>query len=290
MNSCSEKNQETCKKFQLIDGVLQFSQVIIISLLSLLLPVAFLLLARITTAQYLISVAVFQQTEDFSVLASFFFSSHARWLQYGLVGVITCLAFVNILNGNLVQMWQSSDNVSIRRSCVYHVSCWIFLCAFQVLVCFGLEGSIYSGIDASGFGLESDWLRRVVVFLGLHETMRFCSKMVVKPVVDDTLFGHVREERWVEKAALAFSFGMFWWWRLRDEVEALVVLVEVKRMLEVGIGIGDFFGWSLYYLVVAIGVARVGKSLLWIGGVVWQSGVEVNKLNNSYICDIDETV
>ncbi|KAF5931445.1 hypothetical protein HYC85_032318 [Camellia sinensis] len=84
--------------------------------------------------------------------------------------------------------------------------------------------------------------------------MVYWSRTVVKPVVDDTVFGYVKEERWVERVAMAASLGTLWWWRLRGEIESLVVMVEVKRELLIGVGIADFVGWWLYYLTVTIGM------------------------------------
>ena len=62
-------------------------------------------------------------------------------------------------------------------------------------------------------------LSRVVFLLGLHETMQVWARMVVRPVVDDTVFGvAAREEKWVERVVVAASLGALWWWRLREDV------------------------------------------------------------------------
>lgn len=92
--------------------------------------------------------------------------------------------------------------------------------------------------------------------------MLFWGRTVVKPVVDDTIFGYWRKEGWVEKVALGLSYGGLWWWRLREEVESLVMVPEVKRELMMGIGVADFVGWWLYYLTVTIGMVRVVKGLI----------------------------
>ncbi|KAA8543024.1 hypothetical protein F0562_021481 [Nyssa sinensis] len=111
-------------------------------------------------------------------------------------------------------------------------------------------------------------LSRVVFFLGLHETMLHWMRTVVKLVVDDTIFGFRREERWVERVAMAASFGTLWWWRLRDEIESLVVVPEVKTQLLISIGLADFVGWWLYYLTVTVGMIRVVKGLMWLGMIL----------------------
>lgn len=93
-------------------------------------------------------------------------------------------------------------------------------------------------------------------------------RTVVKPVVDDTIFGATRDERWLERAAMAMSFGSLWWWRLRDEVESLVVVAEVKRELSMPLKITDLVGWWLYYLTATIGMVRVVKGAMWVGTVL----------------------
>lgn len=90
----------------------------------------------------------------------------------------------------------------------------------------------------------------------------------MKPVVDDTVFGAARGEKWVERVAVAASFGCIWWWRLRDEVESLVVVAKAKRELSMGIGVADFVGWWLYYLTVTIGMVRVVKGVMWLSMVL----------------------
>lgn len=140
-------------------------------------------------------------------------------------------------------------------------------------------GSIAAGIDAYEIGHERGFLTRAIFFLGLNETMFFWSNFVVKAVVDDTVFGITRENRWVEKATLAMSFGGLWWWRLRDEVELLVVVVEKKRDLLISIGLADFVGWWLYYLTVTIGMIKIVKSLVWVVYVMF--GRRVVDTNNN---------
>ena len=63
---------------------------------------------------------------------------------------------------------------------------------------------------------------------------------------------------------MALSLGGLWWWRLRDEVESLVIVAEMKREL----GVADFVGWLLYYLTVTIGMVRVVRGLMWVGMVL----------------------
>ncbi|KAJ8535733.1 hypothetical protein K7X08_023453 [Anisodus acutangulus] len=67
------------------------------------------------------------------------------------------------------------------------------------------------------------------------------------------------------------SFGILWWCKLRDEVESLVVVAEVKRDLIGNVGLVDFVGWWLYYVIVAIGMVKVVKALIWLQfvGILW---------------------
>lgn len=112
-------------------------------------------------------------------------------------------------------------------------------------------------------------MSRVIFLMGLHETMQFWKRTVVRPVVDDTVFGGgvVREERWVERVVMAASLGGLWWWKLRDDVEWLVVMAEVKKEQLMEVGMVDFVGWWLYYVTVTIGMVRVVKALVWVVSV-----------------------
>ncbi|KAH9609113.1 hypothetical protein KSS87_004479 [Heliosperma pusillum] len=140
---------------------------------------------------------------------------------------------------------------------------WILLCTLQVWVGLGIEATINAGVDGAGFGDGRSMISKLVFFVGLHETMIHWSRTIVRPVVDDTVYGGPREEKWVEKWALAGCFAVLSWLRLRDEVESLVVVVEVKRDMMMKVGLGDFLGLWLYYLTVAIGMTRILKGVMW---------------------------
>lgn len=107
-------------------------------------------------------------------------------------------------------------------------------------------------------------LVRVMFFLGLHEVMLMWFRVVVKPVVDDTVFGvYVEEEKWSERTVVAVTFGLMWWWRLRDEVESLVVVAEVKRNLLIRLGGSDIVNWWMYYICVVIGIVKIFRGILY---------------------------
>jgi len=55
------------------------------------------------------------------------------------------------------------------------------------------------------------------------------TSMVVRPVVGDKIFGVEREVRLVERVVVAASLGGLWWYRFREDVESLVVMVEAKK-------------------------------------------------------------
>ncbi|KAL8027202.1 hypothetical protein ABFX02_14G079700 [Erythranthe guttata] len=239
-------------------------QIVTTTLISLLLPLSFLLLARLSTAQYLLSAtnnyypkaAVAEPT---SFLCSLFLNSKKPTILHILVALITVSSLSYALTGKSILLinHHSSDHPSTRRR-LY--AAWWFLFVFQVCVGLWIEGSIATGIDGSGFGQENCFLLRVVFFFGLHETILFWRRTVVKPVVDDTIFGYWRKEGWVEKAAVGLSYCWFWWWRLREEVEALVVVPSLNMTgVGVGVGVADFMGWWLYYLTVTIGIVWMAR-------------------------------
>ncbi|CAK9152896.1 unnamed protein product [Ilex paraguariensis] len=235
-------------------------QVLTITLLSLLLPLSFLLLARLSTAHYLLAFTAYSTPPQSSLIFSLLLNTYP-FLLHGLVSIVSVTTFVHCSTGRLTPITELP--ALMLRPGLY--TAWILLCTLQVCVGLGIEGTIAAGIDGSDFGQERSLLGRVIFFLGLHETMLYWSRTVVKRVVDDTVFGFAREERWVERVAMGASFGVLWWWRLRGEVESLVVVAEVKRELLMGVGVADFVSWWLYYLTVMIGMVRLVKGLIWLG-------------------------
>ncbi|CAN4112800.1 unnamed protein product [Withania somnifera] len=246
-------------------------------LLSLLFPLSFLILSRLSIAHYLIDLFGYSTTEvdtcDF--LIKFFLQANPISLRL-LVSIISVATLTHSLTAGTSCFIKSSLE-PVSRPRLY--TAWIFLCILQICVGLGIEGCIAAGVEVPDFGHERGFLTRAIFFLGLHETMFFWSKTVVKPVVNDTVFGITRENRWAEKAALAMSFGGLWWWRLRDEVESLVVVVEKKRDLLISIGLADFVGWWLYYLTVTIGMIKILKSLIWLLYVMF--GTRVVDIDNN---------
>lgn len=147
------------------------------------------------------------------------------------------------------------------------------MCTLQVCAVLGIEGRIAAGIDGSNntnVGMERTLLNRLIFFLGLHEKMLHWSRVVVRPVVDDTIFRVATEERWAKRVALVVSFGTLWWWKLRDEVESLVAVAEFKGssnqvLILSRSGVAGFVAWCLYYLTVTIGMIKIVKGFMWLG-------------------------
>lgn len=250
----------------------QSFQILTTTLLSLLLPLSFLLVARLTTARYLLDFDSSSTSQPLSTLFSLFLYTNPT-LLHGLVSIVCVLSLGHGLSKERITITPPSEPLEpILRPRLY--TAWIFLCTLQVLVGLGIEGSIGSGADGFNFGYERGLLSKILFFIGIHETMLYWSRMVVKPVVDDTVFGSTREERWVERMIMAASFSTLWWWRLNDEVVSLVVVAEVKKELLINANLADFVSWWLYYLTVTIGIVRLIRSFLWIGVVFLSSRAE----------------
>lgn len=255
-----------------------------ITLLSLLLPLSFLLLARLSVAHYLLSLGTdLAIPHPFSFVFSLFLYANPT-LLHALVSIISLAALVHGLTGRTVLLGKATGQAFQPRLYI----AWIFLCTFQVCVGLGIEVSIAAGIDSASLGIERSFLCRMVFFLGLHETMLHWCRTIVKAVADNTIFGAAREERWVERVVMASSLGGLWCWRLRDEVESLVFVAEMKREMLMGVGMADFTSWWLYYLTVTTGMVRVVKGLMWVGMVLLcKRRVEQNNGNS---CGDEEKV
>lgn len=260
-------------------------------LLTLFLPLSFLLLLRVSAAQS----HVFYDSDDF---ITFLFLCGNSTILYVLLTLITLAAFVHsITRGrlSLIQHLSLSNHPQspaevddsrrrprprLGRSLSL---AWLLVCTSLVVAELGIEFELHGSDPSSdhhGRRQESflTSIRGLLFAVGLYETMLYWSKSVVKPVVEDTVMmmglsssggGGSKEEeeeeeetkiRWVDRVGLGVSFGALWWWRLRDHVESLVVVTDDHAAK-----VADFVGFGLYYLTVSIGVIRVFTGVMWVG-------------------------
>ncbi|KAL3725280.1 uncharacterized protein LOC104431443 [Eucalyptus grandis] len=251
----------------------QSFHVLTVTLLSLLLPLSFLLLARLACVSYYSSVLADSIPQILPFPLSFLFNANPSPL-HALVAFFTVCTLLHGLTGRITPL---SERPLPPPGTAFHQArlpmAWAVLCAVQVCVGLGIEGSIAAGVDGSPLRLgsaERSLLSKAIFFLGLHETTAYWSRVVVRPVADDTVFGGPQaEEGLLGRVVVAAGFGGLWWWRLRGEVDAMVVVPEVKKELMMGIGVADFAGWWLYYLTVTIGMVRIVKGLMWVGIVLF---------------------
>ncbi|XP_042511738.1 uncharacterized protein LOC122086877 [Macadamia integrifolia] len=256
--------------------------VITLSLLSLILPLSFLLLARLANAHYIISFTSLPSSLPFSSLfplSLLYTNPSYPNLLHLLVSIISFTALLQALMGHFAFIPHSNSNstksTTTPTSQAYLYTAWALLCTFDVCVVLGIEGTIADGfwpldLDGISIGIGRGSARsinlmiRVVFFIGMHETMLHWSRVTVRPVVDDTVLRVVREERLVERVAMAASFGGLWWWGLRKEVEAMVVILEVKRELLMNVELADVVNCLLYYLTITIALVRLYWGLVWV--------------------------
>nr|XP_009616212.1 uncharacterized protein LOC104108792 [Nicotiana tomentosiformis]XP_016477659.1 PREDICTED: uncharacterized protein LOC107799101 [Nicotiana tabacum] len=286
---CYQEEKKTISFFDYVANVLKESfQCLTIILLSLLLPLSFIVLARLSVARYFITTSAEYYIRPDSLLVKIFLYANPNILHV-LVPLVAVSALIHGLTGRTILFIKQSADHMTSKPCLY--TAWFFLFMLQIFVCIGVEGSIAIGIGGSSSFSHHErlcLLSRVIFFFGLHETTSFWSKKVVKPVVDDTVFGvETADDRVVEKVAMAMSFGVLWWWKLRDEVESLVVVAEVKREL---IGSVDFVGWCLYYMTLAIGMVKIVKGLIWVCFVLFCGNVVDSSDNAGYSTRNDEKV
>ncbi|KAK4273284.1 hypothetical protein QN277_021715 [Acacia crassicarpa] len=243
---------------------------ITVTILSLLLPLSFLLLATLSAAQYHLQSLLTWNHSTKTFPRLLYLALHLNpAILYVLVSFVSIATLIHSLTGKITLF--SNSPTSVHRPRLF--TAWVLLCAFQVCVGLGIEGGIAAGLydSDSSFGVDRSLLSRVIFLMGLHETMQLWNRAVVKPVVDDTVFGGVaRKERWIERVLMAASLGGLWWWKLKEDVESLVVMAEAKKEQLMEVGVADFVGWWLYYLTVTIGMVRVVKAFMWMASVCWR--------------------
>ncbi|KAG2331990.1 hypothetical protein Bca52824_003170 [Brassica carinata] len=258
------------------------------TLLSLLLPLSFLLLSRLSSASFLFSLLKSPpQTESSIFFSIFHYTNPAIYVAVSAISVYT------LVLGLTTKITATDPNRSVPF--YPHVTmAWLTLFLVQISVGLGLEGTSSNGLI---IGSERNLLNRLLFLCGLHEVMLLWCRVIVRPVVDSTLIAgqRRREETVVERVALTVSCGTLWWWKLRDEVEALVGVAEAKKALllsllptdgnvnvSMDVGTVDFVNWWLYYMVVTIGMVRIVKGCLWFGMILlFEQGSRRNPRGNA---------
>ncbi|KAE8646365.1 uncharacterized protein LOC105436179 [Cucumis sativus] len=217
-----------------------------LTLLSLSLPISFLLFCRLVHSHYLHAFLPLSSPLP-SILSA------DRLLLLALISFISISAFLDNLFGKSILPSKSSGLSAA----------WFVLCVLQIGMALGIGQELTIVIDESSLGLRGSLWCRLMFFLGLHTAMIHWSNVAVKPVVDDTVFGAPVEENWSEKIVMAVSFGGLWWWRLRDEAESPAMVTESMMELLMDPTMADFCSLALYYLIVAIGFVRILRSFVW---------------------------
>ncbi|PON72383.1 Transmembrane protein [Trema orientale] len=261
-------------------------RVITTTILSLVLPLAFLALARIACGRFLLSPLA----PSSPVFSSVFLHSINHAILYLMVSTISIAALVHTLTNKLMITWSPLTTLGSRP-----YAAWILLWTLLVSVGFKFNRAVAMGTGSSSFGTGMTLFSRMIFVLGLHETMIYWSRLVVEPVVNDTIFSVVsRNERWVQRGIMGGSFGCLLYWKLRKEVEPSLVVVGLAKveMWKIDLEIADFAGLCLYYTTVMIGVVKVSKGIAWLAMSLFCRIVDIGILSDDEPCnlDIEETV
>ncbi|XP_077219274.1 uncharacterized protein LOC143853407 [Tasmannia lanceolata] len=222
--------------------------ILTLTILSLLLPLSFLLLARLSTAQQILTFTPYP-TPTSIILSLFLYTKPP--LIHSLVLIVS-----------VTTLLQVSTGFTLRPRCNFG---WGFLCLFQLCIGLGIEATISAGISHLPVSMGyRTWLSRAFFFIGLYETTVFWTRVFMRPLIDDTIYGSAKEESLIERVAKGAGFTGLWFWRLRNEVEGLGVMVEIKKEVLMGVGTFDFACWLVYYVTVLIGTVRFVKGLVWV--------------------------
>ncbi|XP_062109296.1 uncharacterized protein LOC133819906 [Humulus lupulus] len=261
------------------------------TLLSLLLPLAFLNLAKIVFSRFLLSQLALITPTSSSQYPNYspVFDLHTPNLAilYLIVSTISLATLLRTLT------YDKLTTSLITTTALGHYVAWIFLLTMQVSIGLGLGNNdllLDSTITNSDYLISSVLIRtdrtlysKAIFFLGLHESTIHWSKLVVEPVVNDASFGVVwRKEDMVKRVMMSIGFWCLWCYLgLREEVEGLVFVAEAKwKLFDMDLGMADFVGWWLYYMTVMIGVVKVVKGLVWVAMSLFYYCLRVTINNN----------
>lgn len=207
---------------------------ICLTLLSLLLPLSYLLFPRLNSPPPLsltFNTIIFYIFISFLSLSSLFYSFTGHTL---LIKLPICIA-------------------------------WAFLCLFQACVTSGIEATIRSEFEplenTSGTAHET-WLKKTLFFIGIYEQMMLWEMTLVKPVVDDAIYDEERKERGIERFIMWLSFSGLWLWLLQREIEPLV-LASGRGELRNEAGWSNFILWLVTVATLLTGFVSAVKFLVW---------------------------
>lgn len=217
------------------------------TLLSLHLPLSFLLMNKLTTAHHLISTTRAAPHHPISIVISLLVETNPPLLHSVLL-FICLFALMETVTGRKVKPR-------------LHVG-WATLCLSQLCVGLGVEATTNVtgklAMDENSVQTQLPWAPQVLFFIGLYETALFWSRVVVKPAVDDAAATTAAGERWVDQAAMGVAFGVLWWWKVRGEV------VKMSRDGLMGMEVVDLFCWLVYWAILVTGFVRFVKVPFWI--------------------------
>ncbi|XP_051141806.1 uncharacterized protein LOC127258828 [Andrographis paniculata] len=231
--------------------------------LSFLLPLTFLLLARLCTTRYFLTVS----------------DSHRHHNQYHngncndiiliQLPTLTLSLLASLLTFAALLLHLHCSSLTSTSTCTTAFSC-ILLFLMQLSLTLGIYGiDSHSDAEINSHTVGRLFLpRRLAFAFGLHEAMLFWSWIAVKPVVDKVIFGEgrTRTRSWacsrLEKTAMAAGLANLWWSKLSEEAEALVVVPWVKWHLGMDLTLPDLLACLSYYLTASLGLLRAAL-LLW---------------------------
>ncbi|XP_020586542.1 uncharacterized protein LOC110028857 [Phalaenopsis equestris] len=149
---------------------------------------------------------------------------------------------------------------------------WGFLCLFQACITFGIEAMIRAGFqpleNISGIA-NCTWLKRILLFIGIYDQMILWKTMLVKPVVDDTIFDGETKEGGMEMFVMGLSFSGLWQLLLQREVEPLFWVLG-RGGLRNGLDWCDFIPWLVTFATLLTGFVRAVKVIVWQLSVLLQ--------------------
>ncbi|KAK8934087.1 hypothetical protein KSP39_PZI014538 [Platanthera zijinensis] len=198
-----------------------------ITLLSLLLPLSFLLISRLAT---LLPTCKLISAILFFLVFSLSFA--------GLLCSIACHS----------PTFKAPKTVA-----------WAILSLLQSCISWGIGamGSTALGPDGRQGSGNVIWIKRMFFFVAIREIMMLWRGIFVKPVVDDTVYGEEREERGVDEVLAAVAFGVMWLWMLRMEMEPLMLYAGNESSGKETMGLNGFPLWLLSLTVAMTGILRV---------------------------------